>query len=81
MTVRHGISYTVNGSQSRVGGFVILIALFVKFLPVSNGAVQSTDMNVVKMIRRVNPVTTAVVYLEMEVGQGDVVLNTGQVGR
>ena len=38
-------------------------------------------MYVVEMISRVDPVTAAVVYLEMEVGQGDVVLNTGQVRR
>lgn len=81
MTVGHGISYTIKRSQRRVGGFFILIALFVELWPVSNCAVQSTDMNVVEMIGRVDPVTAVVVYLEMEVGQGDVVLDTGQVGR
>lgn len=80
MTVRHRISYGIEGSQRWVKGFVILIALLVEFRPVSNAAVQSTDMNVVEMISRVDPVTAAIVYLEMEVGQADVVLDTGQVG-
>ena len=67
MAVKHGISYIIERGSMGERGVIILIALFVEFRPVSNGAVQSTDMNVVKMINRVHPIAAAVVYFEMKV--------------
>ena len=44
-----------------------LKAFFIKGRPVGDTSVEEADVNVVEMVRRVDPFTTAVVYLEVEI--------------
>lgn len=57
----------------------ILKALLVKGIPISYTAIEETNVDIVKVVWRVNPVAAAVVDLKMEIGRKLVFLDAGKI--
>lgn len=49
-------------------------------MPIGNAAIHLADVNEVKMIFRIDPFTTAVIDLEVEVRDRNTRLNWGKIG-